>query len=164
MTIIRRYRCTIATKWYDDTLGRVREVEMHFVLARRGPIRTNRRRLANRGTIYLQREAFRRYGKWVTKPKLRINFEREEPARKVDHKIVVYPRTLHYRGSQHTKQNLSSRLIPLRAVKDELGVPSYIVRALNKRHQQQERHRREIQRKLGEIAERMHRKAMRNAA
>jgi len=165
--IVRRYRCTIATRWYDENLGRVREVEMHFIVARAGPIRTNRRKLANRGATYIRRDVFRHHGRWISKPKLRISFEREEPATRSDHRITVTPRALQYRGNEHTKQNLPSRLIPFRAVRDELGVPSHIVRILDMHHRAAERRRRQVQKWIKDVERRAYeraRQAQRNTA
>lgn len=98
MTIVRTYRMTISTAWYDEEVGQVREFEAHFKVARRGKIQTIRRYLVKRGLPYFQRVVYRLTGRWPPKHKLRVSFEREEPALKPEKDIFIQMRSMQYVG------------------------------------------------------------------
>jgi len=70
----RIYRMTVASTWYDKRAQRVWEYELHFKVARRGDIRTVRRRLAKRGVPYFQQTVYRLFQKWIPKRKVRVAF------------------------------------------------------------------------------------------
>ncbi len=106
------YRMTIASTWYDKRAGAAREFEMHFKVARRGKIRNVRRRLAQRGTPFFQRTLYRQFRRWIPKRKIRISFEREEPAAAVQRNIVINIRGMRYRGKQWKATPLPSRMLP----------------------------------------------------
>lgn len=107
----RLYQMTIASTWYDKTARAQREYEAHFSGARRGRIRTIRRHLAKRGAPYFQRLIYRRFGKWIPKNKLRISFEREEPARKIQREITIELRGMQYRGRKWKATTIPSKVL-----------------------------------------------------
>ncbi|MFI5449668.1 MAG: hypothetical protein ACHQ03_07885 [Candidatus Bathyarchaeia archaeon] len=110
---------TIASAWYDSRAEVQREFEMHFKVARRGKIRTVRRRLARRGIPYFQREAHREIGRWIPKSKIRVSFEREEPAMKSEREISVTVRSMQYRGKHRKAAALPFRVINYAKKKDK---------------------------------------------
>jgi len=79
---IRLYRMTIATFHYDKPTHELIEFEAHFKIARRGRIRTIRRRLAKLGARHFQNWLHRDRKIWVQRRKLKIAFEREVHAKK----------------------------------------------------------------------------------
>jgi len=111
VTAIRTYRMTVATVWYDRTVRAQREYEAHFSVARRGRIRTIRRRLAKRGAPYFQRLVYRWFRRWIPKSRLRISFEREEPARKAQREITIELRGMQYRGRKWQATPLPSKVL-----------------------------------------------------
>jgi hypothetical protein len=111
MPLARTYRMTIASTWYDKTARAQREYEAHFSVARRGKIRTVRRHLANRGAPYFQRLIYGRFRRWIPKKKIRISFEREEPARKVQPEITIELRGMQYRGRKWRATPLPSKVL-----------------------------------------------------
>lgn len=111
MTSIRLYQMTIASTWYDKTARAQREYEAHFSVARRGKIRTVRRHLANRGAPHFQRLIYRRFRRWIPKKKIRISFEREEPARKVQREITIELRGMQYRGRKWQATPFPSKVL-----------------------------------------------------
>jgi hypothetical protein len=100
---------TIATAWYDARAKRVREYEMHFKVARRGRIRNVRRQLARRGVPYFQKAIYDLYRRWIPKRKIRISFEREEPAPKVERTIAIEARRMEGVGKRWKAYPLPSR-------------------------------------------------------
>jgi len=111
MTKIRTYRMTIASTWYDAEAGAANEYEMHFKVARRGRIQTVRLHLAKRGASYFQQIVWRQTRKWITKRKIRISFEREEPATKGQNTITIEARSMQYRGREWKAYPLPSRTL-----------------------------------------------------
>ncbi|GEM_PF-1888110 len=100
MRKVRTYRMTVASTWYDKISRGVKEYELHFTIARPGKIRNVRRKLAERGVPYFQRLVYRRIKKWIPKRKIRVSFEREEPAKKSESKIRIEGRSMLYRGKR----------------------------------------------------------------
>jgi len=100
MSKLRAYRATIATTWYDKTVGAAREFEVHFQVSRPGKIRTVRRMLAKRGVPYFQYLVHRRVGRWVPKSNIKVRFEREMPASKSGKTIQTESRSMLYRGKR----------------------------------------------------------------
>ena len=111
MPSARTYRMTIASAWYDKAARAQREYEAHFIVARRGRIRTIRRRLAKRGAPYFQRLIYRRFRRWIPKRKIRISFEREEPARKAQREITIDLRGMQYRGRKWQATPFPSKVL-----------------------------------------------------
>lgn len=97
---IRVFRMTIASVWYDERSRAVREHEMHFKVSRRGQIRNVRRTLAQRGGAYFQRAIYRRFNRWIPKRKIRISFEREEPALVGQNRISISVRRMEGQGKR----------------------------------------------------------------
>ena len=54
MVIVKVYRMTIASIWYDEDAEKVKEFEMHYKIARTGPLRENRQHLAKRCVPHFQ--------------------------------------------------------------------------------------------------------------
>ena len=86
---IRIYRMTVASVWYDEGVHKAREFEMHFKVARIGDIRETRAHLAKRGTGYFQNRIYYLEKRWVPLSRIRIGFEREEPAQEIDDWIRI---------------------------------------------------------------------------
>lgn len=111
MTKIRTYRMTIASTWYDAEAEAACEYEMHFKVARRGKIQTVRLHLAKRGASYFQQTVWRQTRKWIAKRKVRISFEREEPATKGQNTITIESRSMEYRGREWRAFPLPARAL-----------------------------------------------------
>lgn len=111
MTKARSYRMTIASTWYDTRTRRVREYEMHFKIARPGRIRNVRRQLARRGVPYFQRAIYRLYRRWIPRGKIRVSFEREEPATKAERTITVEARRMEGVGKRWKAHRVPSRIL-----------------------------------------------------
>jgi hypothetical protein len=108
---VHLYRMTIASTWYDVRAEYSREYELHFKVPLQGKPERVRRTLAKRGVPYFQQQIYRKYGKWVPKRRIRVSFEREEKARRVQRQISVNARTMRYRGKHHRATVLPSRVI-----------------------------------------------------
>ena len=111
MSIFRTYRMTIASVWYDRQKEAAQEYEMHFRVARKGDIARVRRQLAQRGLTYFQRGVYSTTRHWVPKHRIKVKFEREEPAIAAERRIDIQVRKMEYRGRQWKAQPLLSRLI-----------------------------------------------------
>jgi len=111
MKSARTYRMTVASTWYDAEAGVAREYEMHFKVARRGRIQTVRLHLAKKGATYFQQAIYRQTGKWIRKRKIRVSFEREEPAAKGQSTITIEARSMQYRGRRWKAYPLPSRTL-----------------------------------------------------
>jgi len=106
----RLYRMTVATQWYDKLAEKERWFEAHFKVARYGSIHTVRRKLAQRGVPFFQRTIQRSHGIWIPKHKIRISFEREEPATKIESKMQIEMRQMEFRGRQREASRMPSRV------------------------------------------------------
>jgi len=138
MSLARLYRMTIATVWYDQRAEFQREYEMHFKASRRGSIRNVRRALARRGLAHLQREIYRRHHKWVPLRKLKVGFEREEPAKTAQRDVSVETRSMRYRGKHWSATPLASKVIAYakrrrRTSKRKHVAPSKVMRYATKK-------------------------------
>jgi hypothetical protein len=111
MKTARIYRMTLATKGYDTEAECVREHEMHFKVSRRGKITTIRRHLADRGVPYFQRRIYLETGKRIRKHRIRVAFEREEPAIKGQNMITIESRMMEYRGREWKAFPLPTRVL-----------------------------------------------------
>jgi hypothetical protein len=98
MKIVRLYSMTVSSTWYDKEARGAKEYELHFAVARRGNIRTVRRRLGRRGVPYFQSYVYRRVRKWIPRSKIKVRFEREQPAGKSEGKISIEGRSMLFRG------------------------------------------------------------------
>jgi hypothetical protein len=138
---VRLYKCTISTVRYDQRAGVSREFEVHLRVARPGPLRSNRRRIAHRGLRYFQRKIFMQSGMWVPPKKVRIKFEREKAASRPERKIAVSARTMRYYNGRWRATPLPSDLIPLRRTKTETrSLPEEFMRTLDIRSQHRDIH------------------------
>jgi len=111
MQPVRTFRMTISSLWYDKKARRAREYELHFRVARRGGIRNVRRHLARRGVPYFQRTIYRKYKRWIPKGRIKVRFEREEPARKVERTIQIEVRRMEGKGRQWKAYRMPSRVL-----------------------------------------------------
>jgi hypothetical protein len=91
---------TIFTTWYDKTTSGAQEYELHFTVARHGRIRTVRRTLMERGIPYFQGLLYRRLKKWIPNRKVKVRFEREQPALTSESKIRLEGRSMLFRGKR----------------------------------------------------------------
>jgi len=110
MSLIRTYRMTAATRWYDELAGKARWFEAHFKVARYGSIHTVRRKLAERGVPFFQRIIQRSHGIWIPKHHIRVSFEREEPATKIESKMQIEMRRMEFRGKQREASRIPSKV------------------------------------------------------
>jgi len=108
---ILSFLMTIACMSYDDHAGFAREFEMHFSAARRGSVRSIRGRLARRGIPIIQREIYRRHHVWIPKRKLKVRFERETSAKRVQPDITIETRSMRFRGKHWTATALPSKVV-----------------------------------------------------
>ena len=137
--IVRRYRWTVSTVFYDERSGCKREIETHFTVAVSGRIRDNRRKLGLRGARFHQFLVFTRSGKLIPRGDIKVRFEREQPASKPDGKISVEGRSMQYKGPQWTATALPSEQIPFWASKDER-----VFAAMRKDAEERKKHGRKI--------------------
>jgi len=110
MSLIR-LKMTIASGFYDSRAEFAREFEMHFKTARRGSVRSVRRRLASRGIPIIQREIYRRHHVWIPKRKLKVRFEREQAAARVQPNITIETRSMRFRGKHWTATSLPTKVV-----------------------------------------------------
>jgi hypothetical protein len=96
----RLYRMVVANKSYSPDEGFARTNEFVFTTSRKGSPRTVRRTLARRGIAYFQNSVYRKFGRWVRPSQIRLGFENEEQAEKVDRAIKVYIRSLRHCGRE----------------------------------------------------------------
>ena len=108
---VRMFRTTISSTWYDEETRQVHEFEIHMKVARRGIIRNVRRYLARRGVPYFQQTIYRSYRRWIPKGKIRVAFEREEPARKIERMIRIETRRMEGVGKRWKAYPLPSRVL-----------------------------------------------------
>jgi hypothetical protein len=108
---LRLYRMTIATHWYDQPAKRARSFEGHFKVARYGNITTVRKKLADKGVPFFQRVIKQRYGVSIPGRKMRVSFEREEPAQKIDREVQVEFRGMEFRGKHYSAVSAPSRIL-----------------------------------------------------
>ena len=113
------YRLTVSNVRYDSSASRMREDEIHFRVARKGSLRRNRRILGRRALRYFQWYIFKRYGKFIPLAKIRVHFEREEPAKQAQTKIAAEIRMMEQEDGRWQAHQQPSRIIPLRATKIE---------------------------------------------
>jgi hypothetical protein len=110
-TSIGTYRMTVSTIWYYRTAQKGQGYEMHFKTARRGKVEDVRRALASEGATYFQETIYSRFRRWIPKRKLRIGFEREEPAAKAQNNTIVHARYMEYRGGEWKSSPMPSRVL-----------------------------------------------------
>jgi hypothetical protein len=108
---VRTYRMTIASTWYDKKAGGAKEYELHFKIARRGDIRRVRRNLARRSVPYFQQFVYRRLKRWVPKAKIKVRFEREEPATRSENTIRIEGRSMLFKGKRWSAYRLGPRML-----------------------------------------------------
>jgi len=105
------YQMTISSAWYDSRERKAKEFELHYKVARHGRITTVRRHLADRGVPHFQRTVYRLSGRWIPKRKVRVRFEREQPALRSQATITVEARRMEYRGKQWKAYVLPTRTL-----------------------------------------------------
>lgn len=111
MPVVRTFRMTISSTWYQKAAGRVQEYELHFKVERRGRIRNIRRYLARRGVPYFQQTVYRLYRRWIPKWKIRVAFEREQPALQTERAISIEVRRMEGRGKRWKAYPLPSKVL-----------------------------------------------------
>jgi hypothetical protein len=74
--IVRTYRMTIASFWYDAIAEHVQEYETHYKVAREGDIKEIREHLAKRGVPHFQQNIYRKFKTWIRKHKVRVSLAR----------------------------------------------------------------------------------------
>ena len=113
MTVVRIYRMTIASTWYDKEAEHVREYEMHYKVARRGRISSIRRHLAKRCVPHFQQNIYRLFKRWIPKRKIRVSFEREQPTvlDKSERLVQIEVRRMEGRGHRWKAFPLPSRVL-----------------------------------------------------
>jgi len=102
---------TVAGRGYDNEGKRQLKPELHFTVARRGDIRSVRRQLAKRGVDYYQQRIYRELGLWIPKNHIRVGFEREEPAKKIEKTIRIEGLTFAFTGKRTTAVRMASRAL-----------------------------------------------------
>jgi hypothetical protein len=135
--MIRRFTWTVAHPWYDPMGGCKREVETHYTVAVSGSIRDNRRKLGLRSAKHHQLMLFKKFGIFVPLGKLRVRYERETRASKVDREIPVKTRGMEFRGKKWNATQYPDTRIPLRPSKKERMLLK-IVADLEKMHKDHE--------------------------
>ena len=101
MVIVKVYRMTIASIWYDEDAEKVKEFEMHYKIARTGSLRDTRQHLAKRCVPHFQQNIYRKFKRWIPKKKLRVSFEREQAALKTQELIQINVRRMEGVGKQN---------------------------------------------------------------
>lgn len=79
MTVVRMYRMTISSIWYNRKAGAAQGLEIHYKVARRGSIRSMRLKLAKRCVPNFQQHFYRHFKWWIPKRRVKVYFERETP-------------------------------------------------------------------------------------
>lgn len=108
-TPINTYRMTASTVRYSLPDHMAEGYEMHFKTARQGRIEDVRRALKSEGSSYFQKEIYNKFGR-IPKKRIRIGFEREEPATRVQNNIVVESRYMKYRGGKWESKPVSTKV------------------------------------------------------
>ena len=109
-TPINTYRMTASTLGYYLPARTEEGYEMHFKTARRGKIEDVRSTLESEGAAYFQKQIYNEFGRRIPKKRIRIGFEREEPATRVQNSIVVESRYMKYRGGKWGSSAVSSKV------------------------------------------------------
>jgi hypothetical protein len=109
-TTINTYRMTASTLGYYLPAHREEGYEMHFKTSRRGIIEDVRSTLESEGVAYFQKEIYNKFGRRIPKTRIRIGFEREEPATRVQNSIVVESRYMEYRSGKWESKPVSSKV------------------------------------------------------
>jgi hypothetical protein len=99
-TPINTYRMTTSALGYYLPAHMQEGYEMHFKTTRRGKIEDVRNTLESEGMAYFQKEIYNEFGRRIPKKRIRIGFEREEPAKRVQNSLVVEARYMEYRGGK----------------------------------------------------------------
>lgn len=108
---ITRYQMTVSTVWYNCFVGRGEGFEMYFETARRGKIADVRKELESEGTAYFQKAFYDRFGRRIPRRKLRVGFEHEEPATRVQNNILVQATSIKYYDGRWNSTPMSQRLL-----------------------------------------------------
>lgn len=110
-TTISTYRMTTSTLWYYMPAQMEQGYEMHFKTARRGKIEDVRRALELEGVAYFQETIHKRFGRWIPRRRIRIGFEREEPAARVQNSVTVQAVYMEYRGGEWKSTVIPSKVL-----------------------------------------------------
>lgn len=108
---IRLYRATASSTWYDEKEQKAKEFELHYSVARHGEIKTVRKHLADRIVPHFQQAAYRLSKRWIRKSRVKVRFEREQPALRSQRLILIDARRMEYRGRQWKAYRLPSRTL-----------------------------------------------------
>lgn len=101
-TATRTYRMTTSTVGYYQAAQMGEGYDMHFKIVRRGKVSEVRKTLASIGVAYFQDTIQKKFGQQIPKSKIRVGFEREEPAARVRKSIEVQARRLEYKRGHWT--------------------------------------------------------------
>jgi len=107
MSVARVYRMTLATRGYSPSQN-AWSFEAHYTAALPGDIGDVRVDLADFGIPHFRGAIMRRYGLRIPEGKIRVGWEREEPALASSPDVHVEFREMTYRG----KQTYARRLPP----------------------------------------------------
>ena len=108
---VRLYRTTASSTWYDEKEQKAKEFELHYSVARHGEIKTIRKHLADRIVPHFQRTVYRASKRWIPKRRVKVRFEREQPALRSQQLIRVEARRMEYRGRQWKAYRLPPRTL-----------------------------------------------------
>jgi hypothetical protein len=98
---VLKAQMTLASEGYDQATERQLIFEADFSAVRRGSIREIRTELANRTIPWFQLQIRRKYGLKIPRRKIRVGFQREEPAPKTQRDIQINLRAIEFRGRIH---------------------------------------------------------------
>jgi hypothetical protein len=112
-TPINTYRMTASTigKGYYLPAGMEWGYEMHLKTSRSGKIEDIRRVIETEGTEYFQKTMHDEFGRSIPKRRIRVGFEREEPATRVENNVIVRSTYLEYRGGKWESTAMPSKVL-----------------------------------------------------
>lgn len=113
---VRTYRMTVATTWYDEETGQLLEYESHYKVASKGEIQDVRKQLTETGLDDFRRFVRNQTGHLPALHRVRVSFEREEPALAEDDGITIESRTMRRVGSGDDR-HWSARKLPTRRLR-----------------------------------------------
>jgi len=110
MSVARVYHMTLATRGYSPSQN-AWSFEAHYTAALSGDIHDVRLDLADLGIPHFRRAIMRRYRLRIPEGKIRVGWEREEPALASSPDVHVEFREMTYRGKQTQARQLPPDLL-----------------------------------------------------
>lgn len=111
---VRLYRVTLSTgSLYDKANREARSFEGHFKASLRGNIRRNRKRLADFLVPIFQRRLRREFGVRISRGRVRIGVEREQPSLSASRDVSAEFLVISYHGKQHVAKRLPTETFSL---------------------------------------------------